>query len=164
MRFCWSGSRISQRGARPQPKDEAPTNSWPTDHRDSVHGICVDSRDSRVVLLLPTNYANERESKSAQRCAALRSGRSSEFRIPNCTAFRPRNLRTDDKTDFKAGNAPPASDVGLCDCLIAGIWYRITVAGANLGVIAFGHGEVSHTHSGKASPRGDVGKRLAGDL
>ena len=59
------------------------TDSWQTDHRDSVRGIRIDSRDSLAVLFLPTNHANERESKSAQRYAALRSGRSSEFPIPH---------------------------------------------------------------------------------
>ena len=103
MEFRWSGSRITQRGALPQPKDEDPTNSWPTDDRDSVYVIRVDSRNSRSVLFLPANYANERESKSVPRRVSLRSGRSSEFRIANCAVFRPRHLGT----DYKVRNAPP---------------------------------------------------------
>ena len=83
-------------------RDVDPTDSWPTDDRDSIHGIRVDSRDSRAVLFLPTNHTNERESKSAPRCAAVRSGRSFPIPIPNCTAFRPRHLGT----DYKVGKAP----------------------------------------------------------
>ena len=65
-------------------------DSWQTDHRDSVHGIRVDSRDSRAVFFLPTNYANERESKSALRFGhSVQAGLpNSLFRSPNCRAFR----------------------------------------------------------------------------
>ena len=83
------------------------TESWRTDDRDSVHGIRVDSRDSRAVLFLPTNHANECESKSALWSTPLRSGQSSRFPIPHCTALRPRNLRT----DYKLGNAPRAASI-----------------------------------------------------